>query len=205
MKSWKLAQTGLFCALAIGIVAVEQLFPALPMLPPGAKPGFSNLVTMLAAVLDPGMAFCVSVGKSLFVGMTRGASAFCMSLVGGLLSTAVTVVLLKMNRFGGVGLGVAGACTHNVGQILAASAIFSSSLQYYLPWMLFFGIITGILTGVLFGLLRPRMEEILLRKQQSSGAGSGLEKQKKSMNENHPGSDAEMRTGSGSREDEVER
>ena len=88
MKARKTALLGILCAQAIALSFLESLIPALPFLPPGAKPGFSNIVTMFA-VLTFGLpqAMCITVFKALFALATRGATAFFMSLAGGVLST----------------------------------------------------------------------------------------------------------------------
>ena len=50
MKARKTALLGILCAQAIALSFLESLIPALPFLPPGAKPGFSNIVTMFAVL-----------------------------------------------------------------------------------------------------------------------------------------------------------
>lgn len=154
----RLTRTAMLAAAAIALSAAELLFPALPFLPPGAKPGFSNLAAMLAA---GGMGFApavsVAVCKAVFAGLTRGVSAALLSLCGGLLSTAVTFLLLKGRRLGYVGIGVAGAVGHNLGQLGAAALLLTPAVFGYLPWLLLFAALTGTLTGLLFGLLEPRL------------------------------------------------
>ena len=114
-ETLQLTRAGMLAAAAIALSAAESLFPALPFLPPGAKPGFSNLACMLAASgMGLGPAFSVAVCKALFAGLTRGLSAGLLSLCGGLLSTAVTFLLLKGRHFGYVGIGIAGAVGHNL-------------------------------------------------------------------------------------------
>lgn len=163
-KTLRLAYTSLLCALAIAISAVEQLFPSVSFLPPGVKPGFSNIVTMAtASALGPVATFSVVIVKALFVGMTRGVTAMLMSLLGGLFSAAVTVLLIKRNIFGSVGIGVLGAAVHSLTQLAVASLLLSVSLVFYLPWLLFFSIPTGILTGSLFGILTPFLTRISSR------------------------------------------
>lgn len=77
MKARKTALLGILCAQAIALSFLENLIPSLPFLPPGAKPGFSNIVTMFT-VLTLGLpqAMCITVFKALFALMTRGATAF---------------------------------------------------------------------------------------------------------------------------------
>ena len=161
-QTLSLARTGMLCAAAIALSAAESLFPALPFLPPGAKPGFSNLASMLAAgSLGLGAAISVTVCKAVFAGLSRGVSAALLSLCGGLLSTVVTYFLLKGRRFGYVGIGIAGAAAHNLGQLCVAALLLTPAIFGYLPWLLLFAAVTGTLTGLLFGLLEPRLAVIL--------------------------------------------
>ena len=61
-ETLRLTRAGMLAAAAIALSAAESLFPALPFLPPGAKPGFSNLACMLAASgMGLGPAFSVAV------------------------------------------------------------------------------------------------------------------------------------------------
>ena len=47
--SKRAAFTGMLAALALAFSFLEGLLPPLPMMPPGAKLGLSNIVTMYAA------------------------------------------------------------------------------------------------------------------------------------------------------------
>ena len=94
------AELGIMSALAIAISYLEKLIPAFPGMPPGAKPGFSNIVTMFAAEsLSVADAFMITVFKAIFAGVTRGTTAFFMSLFGGLLSTAAACLMLRAKKF----------------------------------------------------------------------------------------------------------
>ena len=109
MKARKTALLGILCAQAIALSFLENLIPSLPFLPPGAKPGFSNIVTMFT-VLTLGLpqAMCITVFKALFALMTRGATAFFMSLAGGVLSTLAmwAATKIKSDPFGLLGASI---------------------------------------------------------------------------------------------------
>lgn len=165
-RSLWLARCGLLGALALIGGVLEQLIPALPILPPGARPGIGNIAVLAAgASLGPAGAFAVALIKALFALFTRGVTAFLMSGIGGLLSTIAMLLLLRCNAFGPVGIGVSGAAAHNLGQILVACIVFTPGMLYYLPWMLVFSVLTGCLTGILFGLLRPQLERLVGRER----------------------------------------
>lgn len=168
-KTEKVALYGILGALALALSAAEGfLVPALPFLPPGAKPGLSNIVTMFAAscVGVPATIYVVLI-KAGFAFITRGATAFLMSLSGGILS-AVTMIF--MNRFRGrsislVGMGVCAASMHNIGQ-LSVSFIMTgtAALIGYAPFLILFGVITGFVTGCVLKAVIPAVEKISRKK-----------------------------------------
>ena len=55
----------------------------------------------------------------------------------------------KMEKFSIVGVSIAGANFHMIGQIVVASAVYRTNLLYvsYLPYMLLISLFTGMLTG----------------------------------------------------------
>ncbi len=158
----RVALTGLLSAEAIALSALEMMIPPLPFLPPGAKPGFSNMVTMFAAA-EYGLtgALPVAVIKSLFTLVTRGPSAFLMSLCGGLLSAAVMCLCFRFNRgaLGLMGISVLSAAAHNLGQLGAACLLTGTAALYtYLPALLLFAVATGLVTGLILSAVFPALE-----------------------------------------------
>ncbi|HCC01731.1 MAG TPA: heptaprenyl diphosphate synthase [Ruminococcaceae bacterium] len=152
---------GMLCALALVLSALEAMLPPLPMLPPGAKLGLSNIVTMYAAAavgLVP--ALCIALLKGLFIGCMQGTVALMMSTAGGLASTLVMWLLLqpKKRPFGIMGLGVAGALTHNMTQLGVAILLTTPAVGYYAPWLVLFGVLAGILTGLVLRTVAPFLE-----------------------------------------------
>ena len=85
-----------------------------------------------------------------------------MSLCGGLLSTLVTGLLLRgrCSPFGMAGIGVAGALTHNIAQLLIAVVLTSPAAFGYLPFLLLLALPSGVLTGVLLRYLLALLEKI---------------------------------------------
>lgn len=157
------AFNGLLAALALALSALEGMLPPIPMLPPGAKLGISNLATMYAAgAVGLGPALCIAVLKGLFAGMTRGVTALLMSLSGGVLSTLVMWLLLhkKGKPFGMVGLGVAGALSHNAAQLCIAALLTTPAVAWYIPWLIVFGVVSGILTGLVLRAVMPFLDRL---------------------------------------------
>lgn len=159
----RVALTGILSAEAIALSALEMMIPPVPFLPPGAKPGFSNIVTMFAAQeFGFSGALPVALIKSLFVLVTRGPSAFLMSVCGGLLSTVVMCLCFRFNRraLGIIGISVLSSVAHNLGQLGAACLLTGTvSLYTYLPALTLFAIVMGIITGVLLAAILPVLEK----------------------------------------------
>ena len=145
----RVALTGLLAALALALSFLEGLLPPLPMMPPGAKLGLSNIASMYAAgTLGLPSALFLAVFKGLFALMTRGGMAGIMSLSGGIFSTLVMWLLLKKARASLGVVGVCGALAHNAAQLCAAYALTGASVLFYIPFLLLFGVLTGLLTGL---------------------------------------------------------
>lgn len=161
----RVALVGVMGALALALSYLETLIPAYPGFPPGAKPGFSNIVTMfLAGSVGICDAFFVTVIKALFAGITRGFTAMLMSGAGGLLSTAAACLLLRGKKLnlGYIGIGIICAVCHNIGQLITACIISGTpSLVWgYGPLLLLFAVITGFVTGTVLKVIMPYLGRI---------------------------------------------
>ena len=157
---YTVALAGILGAQALALSWLESLLPAFPFLPPGAKPGLSNIVTMFAVstLRIPDALFIVLI-KAAFAGITRGITAFLMSLFGGMFSLAAMCLIFKIskkNRLGLIGSGVCCALAHNLGQLIAAAIITDTvTIVGYAPALLIFGVCTGIITGCIFKAVSP--------------------------------------------------
>lgn len=160
-----LTQTALVGAVAIVLSLFESVLPDLPVPLPGAKLGLSNIAVMFAAdSIGLPAALAVAAIKALFAGVTRGATAFLLSLAGGVLSTLVMYLFLaaKSNRFGYIGIGICGAVTHNTAQLAVAALLTDFSVFTYLPILLFAGLGAGALTGLAMGMIVPAVKRLRL-------------------------------------------
>lgn len=155
----RLAASGLLGALSLVFAYLEGLLPPMPMLPPGAKLGLSNVVTMYSAKeLGLPCALFVAVVKAVFALLTRGVTAGLMSLAGGLISAAAAYFVFRKTDFSYIMAGVAGAFAHNFGQLLVSVALLGRAILFYVPALLLFGIVSGGLTGVLLWLINRRLK-----------------------------------------------
>lgn len=157
-KIKRITFTALMTAISVVLSFVESLLPTAYFMPPGSKLGLSNIPVMFSASkLSIGETLLIVAAKSVFVFITRGFTAFCMSLAGGILSALCMVLLLKKKTdFGYAGIGVLSAICHNTGQLsVSFFLVQSSAVIGYAPVMLIASVVTGLLTGTLLRLTMP--------------------------------------------------
>ncbi|MBE6762836.1 MAG: Gx transporter family protein [Ruminococcaceae bacterium] len=165
-RAKSIAFTGLCVALALILAYVELLLPPLSAAIPGIKMGLPNvIIVFLLYRRSARSAALVSLLRILLVGMLFGnAMSLMYSLAGGVLSLAVMILLRRLDRLSAVGVSVAGAVAHNVGQILAAMVLLDTSeLAYYLVVLVITGTVAGVLIGLCGALLIRRIPESLLK------------------------------------------
>ena len=162
-KTRRIALSGLLFALAMALSFIEGTL-TIPGLLPGMKLGLANIVVMYALFfMGPRQALVLDVLKALFVFLVSGFTAGFLSLCGGLLSLLVMAVLYYVVpvRPTWFILSVCGALAHNVGQLLGAGVIISSSLSlYYAPVMLVLGLVMGALTSITLKALLPALGQL---------------------------------------------
>ena len=163
------ALMGMLFSLAMTLSFFESFLAGLMALPPGIKPGLSNIVVIFAMLsLGRREAFLLALLKAGFVLLTRGAIASLLSLSGGLLSVAVMALLAGSARVT-VGcrlLSVLGGVSHNTAQLAVAALLIGNHyLLYYLPVLLLAGILTGLLTGSIYLSLEPYLKRLFDRPQ----------------------------------------
>lgn len=158
----RLALLGIFGALALALSFLESLLPPMPYLPPGAKPGLSNVATLFSArVLGCPDAFAITLLKAAFAGVTRGATAGLLSLAGGLLSTLALCLLLRTEKLGLAGLCVICALCHNAGQLAAACLLSgTAALAAAAPVLLLFSVAAGLVTGCIARAVLPVIDKL---------------------------------------------
>ena len=169
LSARRLATMGLLMALAAALNFLESLIPAMLMMPPGVKPGFSNIVVAYCLFyLNSRDALAIAILKSGFVLLTRGVTAGMMSISGGLLSLAVMILAKKLTRPGKFRffyVSVPGAVFHNLGQLCMASILLKNTAVFYsLPVLFTAGVFMGCLTAVLLRAVLPALSRV-------SGAG----------------------------------
>ena len=157
----RLALCAVLTALALGLSTLEGMFPVSLLIPlPGIKLGLANIVTVYALyALGPASALAILLG-AMFAG---NASALLFSLMGGVLSMLVMIVLRHLPGLSIYGVSIGGAAAHNIGQIGAAMIVLGgTAVLGYLPVLLAVSLLTGTLTGFVAGLLFRAMKNVKL-------------------------------------------
>lgn len=162
-NTYKIALFGVLSAVALMLSYLEGLIPTVAFMPPGAKMGFSNIATMFAASsMGIVSALAITFIKALFAGITRGVTAFFMSLCGGILSTVTMYLLFKLSKKTGyMAIGIICALVHNFGQLIVAIITAGNlSVLGYAPVLLISGTVTGAVTGTVLRAVMPALERV---------------------------------------------
>ena len=162
-NTYKIALFGVLSAVALTLSYLEGLIPTVAFMPPGAKMGFSNIATMFAASsMGLVSALAITFIKALFAGVTRGVTAFFMSLCGGTLSTVTMYLLFKLSKKTGyMAIGIICALVHNFGQLIVAIITAGNlSVLGYAPVLLISGTVTGAVTGTVLRAVMPALERV---------------------------------------------
>ena len=147
----RLTTDALLISLSLILFLVESLLPPL-VLPPGAKFGLANVVTLIALyLLSEVDALIILLTRIFLSGIFAGSPTIILfSLSGGLLSLVAMILLKRTRKFSIVGVSAAGGFFHNLGQIFVAIIFMSSQkFLFYLPIIGTCGIFIGVLIGLL--------------------------------------------------------
>lgn len=148
--SRKAAFLGISLALCIALSWLDSLLSA-AMPVPGLRLGLAN--TVICAVLmkySVKEGFAMSLLRSGFVSLTRGAVSGIMSLCGGMAAFVVTALLISRKRLNVRTVSVLAAAVHIVGQLAAACFIMGTvRVLYYGIFLLPAAVVTGFCTGTI--------------------------------------------------------
>ena len=165
----KVALYGVLTALALVLSWLEAQIPAFFAVP-GLKLGLTNIVVLLALYcIGPKSALAVNGVRILLVSFLFGNGiSLLYSLVGGMLSTVIMILLKKTGKFRIVTVSIAGGISHNVGQILTAMVLLqTANLAWYLLILWFAGLAAGAAVGLIGAVLCSRLKKFLAEGGQS--------------------------------------
>ena len=163
LRTKKITFLALFASLALLLSYVEMLLPPIITSVPGIKMGLPNIVLVLILYrFGIKEAAIVSFIRLLIVTILFGnISMLLYSLAGAVLSLAVMGILKKLDFLSTVGVSVAGAIMHNVGQIIVAMLLMQTSeIGYYMIVLSITGTVAGIFIGLCGALLYKRFEKM---------------------------------------------
>lgn len=159
--------TALLFAIAIILSIVENSLPSAMIGVPGVKLGLSNIAVMYGLFfLSKRQGYMIAVLKATFVFFTRGTVAGLLSLVGGILSLTVIVLLMLVfkKKISYLLLSIAGAIFHNIGQLIGVSFLYTTLYIWaYLPVLIVTGILAGIGTSTLLKFILPAFQKLGLK------------------------------------------
>ena len=159
-RTKRVATLGVIASLALLLSYVEFLLPPLFVAVPGIKLGLPN-VAILFLLYYSGLRDAIGVS---FVRVIISAILFgsvmtlAYSAAGAALSLLVMATLKRLKFFSPLGVSVAGAVAHNIGQTIVAVILLDTpQIAYYMIVLTLTGIVTGAFVGILGGLLLRRI------------------------------------------------
>lgn len=144
------ARIAIMASLALIFSYIEAIIPYNPGVP-GIKLGIANAVTIIALYkFSAKDALAVSVIRVILAGLLfNGLFGMLYSLAGAMLSLICMIILKNTKLFSIIGVSMAGAVFHNLGQLLIAAALIEDiRIFFYFPILLFSGIVAGIAIGI---------------------------------------------------------
>lgn len=150
-KTKKIAFLGVITSVALILAYVEAILPPIYAAVPGIKVGLPNIVIIFIlyryGIKEAAM---VSGVRLLIVALLFGnVMTLAYSTAGAVLSLLVMALLKRMDSFSTVGVSIAGAVTHNLGQIAVAIFLLESTqIGYYMIILAVTGTVAGIFIGL---------------------------------------------------------
>ena len=138
-------------AAALVVFVIELQLPS-PVPVPGVKLGLANIFTLFAIYRFKPQEACLLALVRVFLGclFSGNMMALIFSFAGAALCMAGMLLLKRFLKTDLIWLiSIIGAVLHNIGQLLAASAVLGSFMVFgYLPVLLISGCISGCFTGI---------------------------------------------------------
>ena len=152
----------LFTSVALLLSYVEMLIGPLFTGVPGIKMGLPNIAIILVLYrTGTKEAIAVSFIRIVISSILFGnITMFWYSVAGAALSLAVMILLKRIDSFSSLGVSVAGALAHNIGQILVAMLLMQTTqIGYYMIVLSITGTVSGIFVGLLGGFVIKRISK----------------------------------------------
>ncbi len=151
-KTKKLTLLSVLTAVAMILSYIEMLLPPVYSAVPGVKIGLSNIVVVfLLYKVSAKSAVAVSLIRVFLVSLLfSNFIVFLYSFSGAVLSLIFMVILKNTDRFSKVGVSIAGAVAHNLGQVAVAIVLMQNvRIAYYMVALLVSGTLSGVVIGII--------------------------------------------------------
>lgn len=159
----RIALLGMITSVALVLAYLEAILPPIYAAVPGIKMGLPNIAIVFVLYrFGFKEAATVSAIRLFIVALLFGNfMTLAYSAAGAVLSLCLMAILKKTEKFSCIGVSVAGAVSHNLGQILMAVFLFETvQLGYYMIILTITGSIAGILIGIAGSILLKRTEKL---------------------------------------------
>ena len=150
------------------MISYLESFIVLPSGVPGIRIGLANTTTLIALYLLGGeYALIVTVVRVILSAALFGSFSSFLYSISGSLAAYAGMMLIKRFGFSVYSVSITGAVMHNTAQIAVAAAVMSGAfLFWYLPVLIFAGIIFGMITAALSSVLIKRLSNIFITKRE---------------------------------------
>ena len=164
MKTKKMVFLGLMVGYSLILYILETYIPN-PFIVffPGAKLGLTNIITLVSLLIFGFKeTFIIVTVRVILSSIFAGPMSYLLFSIGGAyLSLIVMFLVNKIKGFSVIGVSIAGAIAHNMGQVLVASILVENFLMItYLPFMLATSLVTGLFVGIVSQFCYSKMDRI---------------------------------------------
>ena len=164
MKTKKMDFLGLMVGYSLILYILETYIPN-PFIVffPGAKLGLTNIITLVSLLIFGFKeTFIIVTVRVILSSIFAGPMSYLLFSIGGAyLSLIVMFLVNKIKGFSVIGVSIAGAIAHNIGQLLVASILVENFLMItYLPFMLATSLVTGLFVGIVSQFCYSKMDRI---------------------------------------------
>ncbi len=158
MKTKRITQLGMLLAVSLVLSYLETLLPVVVAVP-GVKLGLANIITMLLLYRTNAWNTFLFMGMRVILSgfLFSGISGMIYSIAGGIFCIVVMSIVKRFPFFSIIGVSMAGAIAHNIGQVVVAVIIMENvHLLYYALVLCVSGTCSGLLMGYITALILKR-------------------------------------------------
>ncbi len=154
----KVSLYGFLTGAALLFGYVEYLVP-LNFIAPGVKLGISNIIVLIFIIINKYKeAVFINIARILLSALLFATPfSLVFSLSAGIVSTIVMIILSRFKQFGVIGISAMGGTIHNGVQLCVAYFTVGEGVMFYLPFLIFAGIVAGIAVGFLAWILLKKV------------------------------------------------